>query len=66
MFVYSSNGPRTVPDELVIHVSLERVPGRYCPVTVVLDDGREVCGLALKEALDALEAKLVDSLPPAA
>jgi hypothetical protein len=66
MFVYSSNGPRTVPDERVIHVIREATPGRYAPCTVLLDDGSEVYGLALKEVLDALEAKLTEHLPPAA
>jgi hypothetical protein len=58
MLIFSSNGPRNVPDERVIYVTSEHAPGRYEAATLVLDDGREVSGLAVKEALDRLEARL--------
>jgi hypothetical protein len=58
MFLFSSNGPRSVSDERIVFVTREHAPGRYQPCVLVLDDGREICGLALKEALDALERKL--------
>lgn len=58
MFLLSANGLRSIPDERVIYLTREWAPGRYQPCTVVLDDGREVSGLGLKEALDKLEAAL--------
>jgi hypothetical protein len=60
MFLFPTTGPRSIPDERVIYVTRESAAGRYCPVTLVLDDGSEVSGLALKEALDRLEAELND------
>jgi hypothetical protein len=45
----------------VIFVTREHAPGRYCPCTLVLDDGSEVSGLGLKEAIDTLEAKLASA-----
>jgi hypothetical protein len=58
MFLFSANGPRSVPDERIIYVAREFAPGRYQACTVVLDDGSEVHGLAVKEAIDKIEARL--------
>lgn len=58
MLIFSSNGPRSVPDERVIFMTREHAIGRYQPCTVLLDNGDEVSGLGLKEALDRLEAAL--------
>jgi hypothetical protein len=58
MFLFSANGPRSIPDERIIFVTREYAPGRYQPCTLLCDDGKEVSGLALKAALDRLEARL--------
>jgi hypothetical protein len=48
----------------VLFIYRDRVMGRYTQCTLVLDDGREVSGLALVAALDALEKKLDGDAPP--
>jgi hypothetical protein len=58
MLLYSSNGPISISADRVIFVTREHAPGRYALCTLVLDDGTEVHGIALKDALSKLEAKL--------
>jgi hypothetical protein len=64
MLIFTCEGPRNADDDHVVRVYREHAPGRYCPTTLTLDNGRELSGLALKTALDALEAKLADKTPP--
>jgi hypothetical protein len=68
MLVFSSNGKISIPDERIIYAFSEHAPGRYCPATLIMDDGSEITGLVLKEALTRLITKLDDSkpLPPMA
>ena len=54
MRVFTSNGCRTIPDEHIRFAFHDRMVGRWCSVTVVLDGGKEVTGLALSAAVAAL------------
>lgn len=58
MLIFTCEGNRSVDDAGIIHVFADDAPGRYASCTVVLDDGSDVPGLALKDALAKLEAKL--------
>jgi hypothetical protein len=58
MLLHTSNGPRYIREEDVIFIYRDRAMGQWCAATLVLDNGKQVSGLALVAALDALEAKL--------
>jgi hypothetical protein len=64
MLIHSSNGQRHVRDDAVIFIHRDQAMGRWCAATLVLDSGEEIS--ALVAAVEALQAKLADALPPAA
>ena len=54
MLLFTCEGPRSIDERDVIYVYRAETMGRYCSATIVLADGRELSGLALVTALDAL------------
>jgi hypothetical protein len=65
MIVFSCEGMRSIDERDVIACYSEQPTRRWCDVTVILVDGREISGRAATQAVRALEA-LLNELPPAA
>ena len=66
MIVFSSEGVRSIDPAKVIAVYRERPCGGYCNVTLCLDDGTEVSGRAVVEAINRIESEIANAPPEAA
>jgi hypothetical protein len=56
--VYTAEGPRSVDERDIRQVCMGDNLGRYCLITAVLADGKEITGLMLAEAFKPLGTRL--------
>jgi hypothetical protein len=57
MLLHTCEGPRSIDERDIEHLSIEERIGRYAQVTMTLSGSHEISGLMLAEALRKIEER---------